>query len=57
MSKMAPGCACGHKASEHRRQMNMRTSCLYEVKLEQQGTYDTESYVYCPCRMYKSEEK
>lgn len=47
---MAPVCVCGHKASEHKKQMRMRTYCE-----QYEGTangYADESWD-CGCRMYK----
>lgn len=39
---MAPKCVCGHKASEHRRQMGMRTACQDE---------------HCQCKLYAPDVK
>lgn len=52
MSKMAPLCECGHRASEHYKQMGLRTSCT-------QLTHPTAEDItdYCPCTMYKAKEK
>lgn len=48
--KMAPVCVCGHKASEHHKQMNIRTWCQVGSRkdgLEQQG---------CSCLMYREKK-
>lgn len=55
MSKMAPTCVCGHRASEHRKQMGMRTRCMWEVELTHPTAEDITAY--CPCTMYKPEEE
>lgn len=39
---MAPVCVCGHKASEHKKQMRMRTSCLQPQ---------------CECTLYRPKEE
>lgn len=39
---MAPKCVCGHRASDHKKQMKMRTRCLH------QG---------CVCGLYTAKEK
>ena len=48
---MAPGCVCGHKASEHKKQMNMRTRC--EASPQRVGPQETWP---CACQMYRSVE-
>ncbi len=54
MSKMSPVCVCGHKASEHRKQMSMRTRCTWEVELTHSTAEDITGY--CPCTMYRPKE-
>lgn len=51
---MAPKCVCGHKASDHNKQMNIRTWC---------GQFDGtaggafEESWECPCLMYRPREE
>lgn len=50
MSKMAPECLCGHKASEHSRVVRIRTLCtMVEVK---HGVIPKP----CPCTIYRPKE-
>lgn len=65
MSKMAPVCVCGHKASEHRKQMSMRTYCMNEVEYQRgrgtmlDGQPSAEPHTAiesCPCLMYRPKE-
>ena len=49
---MAPMCECGHKASEHRKQMSMRTWC---TKAQDPITGDQSPNV-CECHMYQPQE-
>ena len=50
---MAPLCVCGHRASEHHKQMNMRTYCTQIDGTA--GGYAEESWD-CPCRIYRPRE-
>lgn len=45
---MAPPCECGHKASEHRKQMSMRTRCTADES--------EDDVVLCACQMYRPKE-
>lgn len=45
---MAPRCECGHRASEHRKQMSMRTRCTA-------GGPENDA-VLCACQMYQPKE-
>lgn len=49
---MAPVCVCGHRASEHRKQMRMRTEC--QVSLP---SADLKHIAHCPCAIYRPKEE
>lgn len=50
---MAPMCECGHKASEHHKQMGLRTYCKQSGGTA--GGAFEESWD-CPCPMYRAKE-
>lgn len=45
---MAPLCRCGHRASDHNKQMNMRTWCTADSP--------EDGAVLCPCTIYRPKE-
>lgn len=50
---MAPLCECGHRASEHHKQMNIRTWCT-AIDGNEVSAYE-ESWD-CECLMYRAGE-
>lgn len=52
---MAPVCVCGHKASEHHKQMNIRTYCLVSEYVNEAGQLPTAQG--CSCLMYRPKEQ
>ena len=53
---MAPKCVCGHRASEHQKQMSMRTYCNYEEPGLSMNTREVTPGALCGCLMYRSVE-
>jgi len=48
---MAPVCVCGHRASEHRKQLGIRGYCTQRVGVwEDDSVYDEWD---CGCTMYR----